>query len=80
MATSEARKASYADIQDDIRNRDGRYIKTCWIAHVKELHGLPLRKASNRHSPNSRVHPCPEHIRPLIEDSMRRLGLLAKLA
>ena len=78
MATSQPGTVTYSDIQQDILEHDGRSIKTCWIAHVKEIHGLPLRKAPNRHSPKTRVHPCPEHIRPIIEASMRRLGLLAK--
>jgi hypothetical protein len=68
--------ATYRDIQEDIQRRYGRTVKTCWIAHVKELNGLELRLAPNRQSAATRVNPCPSEVRPLIEDSMRRLGML----
>ena len=68
--------ATYKQIQEDIRSRHNRAVKTCWIAHVKELNGLAPRTAPNRRSPARRMVPCPEEIRPLIEESMRRLGML----
>lgn len=68
--------ATYRDIQEDIQRRHGRTVKSCWIAHVKELNGLELRSAPNRQSAAMRVNPCPPDLRPLIEDSMRRLGML----
>ena len=68
--------ATYKQIQDDVRSRYNRAVKTCWIAHVKELNGLATRKAPNRQSTDRRVAPCPERVRPLIEESMRRLGML----
>jgi len=40
--------ATYADIVDYARERSGFAPKTCWIAHVKELNGLPVRRAWNR--------------------------------
>jgi hypothetical protein len=67
---------TYKQIQDDVRARYGCAVKTCWIAHVKELNGLDLRPAPNRQSDTTRVNPCPIDVRPLIEDSMRRLGVL----
>jgi hypothetical protein len=70
--------ATYQQIQADIRSRHGKAVKTCWIAHVKELNGLAPRQAPNRQSPTKRVHPCPAEIRPLIEESMRRLGMLTE--
>ncbi|WP_279574116.1 hypothetical protein [Burkholderia anthina] len=36
--------ASYKDIQMFVKQRHGIVAQTCWIAHVKELNGLPLRK------------------------------------
>jgi hypothetical protein len=68
--------ATYREIQEDVRKRHGRSVKTCWIAHVKELNGLSPRQAPNRLSAKNREVPCPHSIRPLIEDSMRRLGVL----
>lgn len=68
--------ATYREIQEDIRSREGRVVKTCWIAHVKELNGLALRTAPNRRIAGERVYPCPPGMRLLIEASMRRLGVL----
>ncbi len=68
--------ATYAQIQRDVKSRHNRSIKTCWIAHVKELNGLPVRMAPNRASAHIRQVPCPPELRPLIEASMRRLGML----
>ncbi len=68
--------ATYKQIQEDIRQRHGITVKTCWIAHVKELNGLPLRAAPNRQSLDRRVAPCPPDARPLIEQSMCRLEML----
>ena len=68
--------ATYEMIQDDVRNRHGRHVKTCWIAHVKEINGLPLRPAPNRRPGAERKHPFPKWARPLIEDSMQRGGML----
>ncbi len=67
---------TYRAIQDDIKRRHGRTVKTCWIAHVKELNGLSPRIAPNRLSPVKRKNPCPQNLRPIIEDSMRYLGVL----
>lgn len=67
--------ATYKAVQEDVRKRHGRAVKTCWIAHVKELNGLSPRIAPNRVSAD-RKFPCPDDVRPLIEDSMRRLGML----
>ncbi len=68
--------ATYSQIQEDIRIRHSLSVKTCWIAHVKELNGLPLRPAANRIRPDARVAPCPESMRPIIEESMGRLGMI----
>jgi hypothetical protein len=68
--------ATYKEIQNNVKAVYGKSVKTCWIAHVKELNGLPMRKASNRISKSVRKYECPTDIRPMIESSMRTLGLL----
>jgi len=68
--------STYKAIQKYIQTYHGRTVKTCWIAHVKELNGLNPRKAPNRLSLQKRRNPCLENIRPLIEESMRQLGVL----
>jgi hypothetical protein len=62
---------TYREIQADVKNRFGRSIKTCWIAHVKELNGLSPKRAPNRQA-LTRKYPCPEWARLLIEDSMAK--------
>jgi len=68
--------ATYKEIQDDIRRQHKRTVKPCWIAHVKELNGLPMRQAPNRHAFTHRANPCPNNVRPLIEASMRPFGMM----
>jgi len=40
--------ATYRQIQDWVKKNYGFTIKTCWIAHVKEISGLPVKRAHNR--------------------------------
>jgi hypothetical protein len=57
--------ATYKEIQDYVEKKHGCSVKTCWIAHVKELEGLPLREAPNRESEDYRTNPFPENKKPL---------------
>ena len=68
--------ATYKQIQEDIKETTGKSVKSCWIAHVKELNGLPLKEASNRKSQDERVYPCPDEYRDIIENSMRKFNML----
>lgn len=44
----------------------GFTVKTCWIAHVKEMCGLELRVAPNRYDEFTRTNPCPlDKIEPI---------------
>lgn len=51
--------ATYAEIQDWVEEEYGWKLETCWIAHCKELCGLPVRRAHNR-AAAGREKPCPE--------------------
>ena len=62
---------TYSAIQDFVRKRYGRVVKTCHIAHVKSQLGLPMRK---RRSESPRKYPCPEVYRAWIEDAIRSLS------
>jgi len=64
------------DIKDDFRAHHGTAIRNAWIAHVKELNGLGHRATPDTEPPTWRVDLCPDAVRPLIEESMRRLGML----
>ncbi|OEZ55469.1 hypothetical protein [Duganella sp. HH105] len=68
--------ATYEQIRNDVREQNGKIVQNCWIAHVKELNGLAPKVAANRHSLNSRVKPCPDSVRPMIEASMRRFKMI----
>lgn len=68
--------ATYDQVQEYVRAHYGRTVKTCWIAHVKELNGLPVRTAPNRFSLESRENPCPDRFRPMIEEAMRHFGMI----
>jgi len=68
--------ATYKQIQSYAKERYGRTVKTCWIAHVKELNGLPTCPALNRISSKKQVNPCPTDKRPLIEEAMRHYRMI----
>jgi len=58
--------ATYKETQTWVKENYGFTPKTCWIAHVKYLEGLPVRKAPNRIGV-MRSNPCPEKRRePII--------------
>jgi hypothetical protein len=67
---------TYLKIQEDVLTHEGRRVQTCWIAHVKELNGMAPTPSRKRRWLGERAYPCPPAIRPLIEASMRRLGIL----
>lgn len=67
--------ATYKQIQDWVKERYGFVPKTCWIAHVKHLSGLPMQKSPNRLG-NDRVYPCPlDKIGP-IRAALRHFGMI----
>jgi len=68
--------ATYRQIQDYIRQKNGCAVKTCWIAHVKELNGLEPRVAPNRVSARTRMYPCPASKRAIIENAMRHFRMI----
>ncbi len=67
--------ATYAEIQEYVRARCGRTVKTCWIAHVKELTGLPVKRSHKRMPGSPRKHPCPNWARPIIQGAMQHFRM-----
>jgi hypothetical protein len=63
---------SYEDVQNYVRKRHGYVAKTCWIAHAKELCGLPVRKA--HHRTGRRAYPCPPDKLKDIKEAFRHVG------
>ncbi len=67
---------TYKAIQTEIKENQGRSIKACWIAHVKEMNGLELKQAPNRKPSEPRKYPCPDWAKELIENVMREDGMI----
>ena len=68
--------ASYSQICAYINDKYGYSVKTCWIAHMKEVCGLPVRMAPNRQDPGSRTHPCPPEKQAAIRDAFAHFGMI----
>lgn len=61
--------ATYFKIQLFVQERHGFVPKTCWIAHAKELCGIPVKDTPNRTDSSKRVNPCPEDKLSAIQDA-----------
>ena len=71
--------ATYKEIETWIWNRYGWKPKTCWIAHCKELAGLPRRDARNRYGRKRQVL-CPPAKRGAILEAFRHFRMLRPIA
>jgi hypothetical protein len=69
------RSTTYRDLRAHAYARPGFSTRTGWIAHVKELSGLPLRRTHNRHG-TERVDPCPSERRGAIEEALRHFRVI----
>lgn len=67
---------TYKKVQEYVKGQHGFSVKSCWIAHVKELNGVSMKQAPNRQSPKFRKYPCPEDKVTVLENAMRQLGLI----
>ena len=67
--------ATYADIKNRVKREHGFVPKSCWIAHWKELAGIPVRRAWNRIG-ESRAVPCPDAKRHPIECAFRHFKMV----
>lgn len=68
--------ATYKEIQKWVQQQFGFTPETCWIAHCKEIYGLPLGEAPNRHG-EEREKPCPPEKQPAIKKALQHFGMLA---
>jgi hypothetical protein len=68
--------ATYQEIQKWVQQEFGFKPKTCWIAHCKEIYGLPLSAAPNRLG-EERVELCPPDKRPAIKKAFQHFGMLS---
>jgi hypothetical protein len=68
--------ATYKEIQHYIKQKYSFTVKSCWIAHAKELCGLPVRVSHRRLDPNKRANPCPEKKFPSIKDAFKHFDMI----
>lgn len=68
--------ATYKEIQKYVKNKYGISIKTCWIADMKEYHGLKKRIAYNRISMGSKTNPCPDNKIAMITDAFKYFKMI----
>ena len=68
--------ATYKEIQAYVKEKHGFQPKTCWIAHMKEVCGLPVKMSPNRHSPDRREKPCPPEKQDALRNAFRHFGML----
>lgn len=67
--------ATYKEIAKWVKKHHGVVPKTCWIAHCKELKGLPVTRAPNRNSDRREV-PCPKTKQKPIFDAFCHFGMI----
>ena len=67
--------ATYKEIQGYVKETYGFLPKTCWIAHTKELCGIPVKNAPNRISPSHREKTCPPEKMPYVKEAFRHFGM-----
>ena len=65
----------YSQIQAWVKSKYGWEPKTCWIAHCKELAGLPVRRAWNR-GEVGRLVPCPADKQAAIFEAFRNFNMI----
>lgn len=68
--------ATYKQIQEYIKQKHGYTVKSCWIAHMKEVCGLKPKISPNRFSPNSRVHPCPQEKQDDLKQAFQHFNMI----
>lgn len=65
---------TYKEIQIYVKKKYNFVPKSCWIAHVKEICGLPVRKAWNRK--DGRKVPCPPNKVDKIKDAFQHFRMI----
>ena len=68
--------ATDAEIQKFMQRHHGFIPKTEWIAHDKEVHGIPTLRGANRDRRDRNVEPCPPEKGEAIEEAFRHFGII----
>jgi len=69
-----SKSATYLEIQEYVKKRHSRTVKSCWIAHAKEICGLNPKR-SHRRKGKRRV-PCPDEKLEWIKESFKHFGMI----
>ena len=69
--------ATYKEIQKYVKDKYQINIDTCWIADIKEKHGIKTRIAPNRLSNTNKVKPCPPKMESFIEEAFIFFGMIS---
>jgi len=69
--------ATYLEIQKWVYQRHGFIPKSGWIAHCKEICGLPLGTAPNRQEGAERAEQCPLDKQPALKQAFQYFGMLS---
>jgi hypothetical protein len=65
--------AGYKRERGYVREKYGINVETCHVADVKASLGLTRGQAHNRIDSGSKVKPCPEHLRPMVDEAVRHV-------
>ncbi len=68
--------ATYEQIREWVKSNHQCYVKGCWIAHAKEIYGIPVRKSPNRYNENERAVPCPDDKLVYIKEAFEHFGMI----
>lgn len=68
--------ATYQEIQAYVKEKYGFVPKTCWISHMKEVCGIPVKNAPNRISPHRRERPCPPEKMGYIKEAFAHFDMI----
>lgn len=68
------KSARYKDVIEYSKKHYDFVIQSCWIAHIKELHGLSLNSSGRGNLPRQKL--CPEDKKKLVERAMRAVGMM----
>ena len=66
---------TYQEIAELVKSKHNITVKTCHIAHAKELSGIHVKKAWNREG-KTRKYPCPPSYLPYIQEAFRYFRMM----
>jgi len=68
--------ATDTQIKKFVQSHHGFVPKAGWIAHVREVHGIPTLRGAKRARQGRNVEPCPSEKREAIEEAFRHFGMM----